>query len=654
MDLQRYKATSPNPPPLPLPVALAVTGLVIAALYFGRELFVPLALAILLSFILTPLVVLLRKFRVPRAAAVLLVVAFAFTLIGCLGMIMGNQLADLAQRLPAYEATLRARIQSLQASSNAPPGIIERTAETLENLNKELEKRPEGTASEPTTSTGQKPIPVEIHQPPPRALEYYQSVVAPLIDPLAQAGLVLILVIFILLQREDLRDRVIRLVSGEDFERTTAAINDAARRLSRLFLTLTAMNIVYGAVMAGALWLIGVPNPILWGILAGLMRYVPYVGTIIAIVFPVLLAAAVDPGWSMIAATLAVFLVGELTMGQVMEPWLLGNSTGLSPLAVVASAVFWTWLWGPVGLLLAVPLTVCLIVLGRHVPQLNFLYVLLGDQPALTPAQRFYQRLLAGDLDEITYDAERFIKDQPILCYFDEIVLPGLVMAQIDVRKDRLGSDRVETMGRLIEELVDELGDIEMEFASEEAAKESSSHLRLLTAEELKQDWQVAAPVLAVGVRNALDRAAASILAHLLIEHGVGTRVIGPDEVGPARIADLDVRHARLAILSQLEASHAPAHTRLITRRLRRRNPELRFVIGAWNESPADDAPSPEETLSVKGNLTVTTFRQALEVIVHEAQAAPQTLHPELLDAHSDCDASLTVDSVEEVQSRSA
>src|SRR5690606_11579209 len=219
-----------------------------------------------------------------------------------------------------------------QASSNAPPGIIERTAETLENLNKELEKRPEGTASEPTTSTGQKPIPVAIHQPPPRALEYYQSVVAPLIDPLAQAGLVLILVIFILLQREDLRDRVIRLVSGEDFERTTAAINDAARRLSRLFLTLTAMNIVYGAVMAGALWLIGVPNPILWGILAWLMRYVPYVGTIIAIVFPVLLAAAVDPGWSMIAATLAVFLVGELTMGQVMEPWLLGNSTGLSPL----------------------------------------------------------------------------------------------------------------------------------------------------------------------------------------------------------------------------------------------------------------------------------------------------------------------------------
>ena len=654
MDLERYKATSSGNTP-PLPVALAVAGLVIAALYFGSDLFVPLALAILLSFILTPLVVLLRKFRVPRAPAVILVVAFAFTMIGCLGMIMGNQLADLAQSLPAYEATLRARIQSLQSRSNAPPGIIEQTAETLESLSKELEKRPEGPASEPTIGTGQAPIPVEIHQPPPRALEYYQSVVAPLIDPLAQAGLVLILVIFILLQREDLRDRVIRLVSGEDLERTTAVINDAARRLSRLFLTLTAMNIAYGAVIAGALWVIGIPSPTLWGIIAGLMRYVPYVGTIIATVFPVLLAAAVDPGWSMIAATLAVFVIGEFAMGQVMEPWLLGTSTGLSPLAVVASAVFWTWLWGPVGLLLAVPLTVCLIVLGRHVPQLNFLFVLLGDQPALTPAQRFYQRLLAGDLDEITYDAERFIKDQPILCYFDHIVLPGLVMAQIDVRKERLGPDRVDAMGQLIEELIDELSDVEMAPETGEDAEKSSSDLRLLTPEELKQDWRVAAPVLAVGVRNALDRAAASILAHLLIEHGVGTRVVGLEEVSPARVGDLDVRHARLAVLSQLDASHAPAHARLLMRRLRRRNPELRFLIGAWNESGPDNAPAAEETVSANSELAAITFRQALEVIVREAQAAPRTLHPELIAAPSDCDAaSMTVDGMEEVQSRSA
>lgn len=283
MELSRYKQARTGSAP-PLPVALAVAGLLIGALYLGSELFVPLALAVLLSFVLTPLVVLLRRFRVPRAPAVILVVAFAFAVIFSLGAVMGGQITELSERLPQYEATLRQKIHDLRPRPGAPAGVIERTTETLEELGKELEKQPEAT--EPRTLTDQQPVPVEIHHPPPRALEYYQNLVTPLLGPLASTGLVLILVVFILLQREDLRDRLIRLFGSEDFERTTNAINDAARRLSRLFLTLTVMNIIYGAVIAAALWLIGIPGPILWGILAGLMRFVPYIGSIVAAIFP--------------------------------------------------------------------------------------------------------------------------------------------------------------------------------------------------------------------------------------------------------------------------------------------------------------------------------------------------------------------------------
>lgn len=606
-----------------LPVALTVGALVIAALYFGRELLVPLALAVLLSFVLTPLVVLLRRFRVPRAPAVLLVVAFAFAIIFSLGAIMGRQLADLAGQLPRYEVTLRQKIENLRRQPGAPAGVIERTTSALEGLSRELEKQPEEPKrTSPETAADQKPIPVEIHYPPPRTLEYYQNIITPLLGPLASSGLVLILVVFILLQREDLRDRLIRLFGGEDFERTTNAINDAAGRLSRLFLTLTTMNIIYGAVIATALWLVGIPNPILWGILAGLMRFVPYIGSIIAAVFPVVLAAAIDPGWSLVAVTILLYIVSEFMMGQVMEPWLLGSSTGLTPLAVIASASFWTWLWGPIGLLLAVPLTVCLIVLGRHVPQLNFIYVLLGDEPALTPAQRFYQRMLAGDLDEITFDAEKLVRQQSLLAYYDEVALPALVMAQDDARRGRFSPERLVDLRELVDELVEELSDVEVSTTpskDDKCAAEASPDLPVLSPDKLRRQWQVAAPVLSIGVRNPLDRAAAAILAHLAIEHGVGARVLGNEDVNPARINSLDISHARLAVLSNLDATQSPAHTRLVMRRLRRVNPNLEFLIGAWGEGESDDGPATAGETDV-AELKAASLRRALEIILSAAQ----------------------------------
>ncbi len=313
----------------------------------------------------------------------------------------------------------------------------------------------------PTPPPGQeaKPIPVEVRQPPPTALENIATLISPLLRPLTTTGIVAIFVIFILLQREDLRNRFIKLAGSHDLQKTTAALDDAATRLSRLFLIQIALNTAFGVAIGAGLWVIGIPSPALWGILAAVLRFVPYIGAVISAVFPLALASAVDPGWSMLLWTAALFLVVEPLVGHVMEPLLYGHSTGLSPVAVVASATFWTALWGPVGLVLATPLTVCLVVLGRHVERLAFLDVMLGDRPPLSPSELFYQRMLAEDPAEAVDKAEEFLKERPLSTYYDEVALPGLKLAQKDLARgtlDRAQSDRIKAA---VVELVDDLVD---------------------------------------------------------------------------------------------------------------------------------------------------------------------------------------------------
>ena len=281
-------------------------------------------------------------------------------------------------------------------------------------------------------------------------MEMLQRVAEPLLGPLATAGIVVILVIFILLYREDLRDRLIRLAGARDLHRTMSAMDDAAYRLSRFFLAQTGMNTAFGLFIAAALWLIGIPNPLLWGFVAALMRFVPFIGVFVAVTGPLLLAMAVDPGWATLVWVLVLFAVSEMLMGQVFEPLVFGHSTGLSPIAVIAAATFWTWLWGPIGLLLAVPLTVCLVVLGRHVDRLEFLEVMLGDQPPLDPEETFYQRALAGDADALAEQAERCLKEKPLADYLDVVALPALRLAQADAVHGVLPPERREALQRSV------------------------------------------------------------------------------------------------------------------------------------------------------------------------------------------------------------
>jgi predicted PurR-regulated permease PerM len=612
--------------------AAVVAAIIIGTLYFGREVFVPIALAILLSFVLAPLVRLLQRWHIPRGLSVISVVLLAFMSIFALGGVIATQVAELAGDLPQYQFTMREKIKSLRGTA-ATSGTLERAADVLQDLGKELNK-PKDSATSPTTPLqtpppGQeaRPVPVEVRQPPPTALENIAALISPLLRPLTTTGIVVIFVIFILLQWEDLRNRFIKLAGSHDLQKTTAALDDGATRLSKLFLIQLALNTAFGVVIGTGLWIIGIPNPVLWGILAAVLRFVPYIGSVISAVFPLTLAAAVDPGWSMLLWTAALFLVVEPVVGHVIEPLLYGHNTGLSPVAVVASATFWTALWGPVGLVLATPLTICLVVLGRHVERLKFLDVMFGDRSALAPPEMFYQRMLAEDPAEAVDRAEEFLKERPLSTYYDDVALPGLKLAQNDIARAAIDRARIEKIKTAVIEVVNELADQDDRklvtetthdaeaVAAVEAVDDAVKDLPVLKREELAPDWQGDTPVLCVAGRGPLDEAAAIMLAQLLEKHGLRARVEGADAVATPNIFRLETTGVVMVCLSYLDVS-SPAHMRYAIRRMRRRLPQAQIVLGCWM------AEVNAETLrdTAKADLVATTLRDAVKLCLEAAR----------------------------------
>ncbi len=385
----------------PAPGQAFVNGLVIflavcTILYFGSEILIPVALSILLSILLAPVVTWLQRLHVPKVAAAISTVIMAALVVSIVAGLVASTLTNLAADLPSYESSLREKAQNLKAMTSGG-GTLERAANVLEDLRAELEK-PDG--ARPAAPAEPTPIPVEVREP----TGPFDSVVAILgviVHPLTQLGIVILMVTFILIYREDLRNRLIRLAGTSDIHRTTTAIDEAGKRLSRLFATQTLINAATGTFIGAALFLIGVPGALLWGVLTMVLRFVPYVGTLLASILPIIIAAAAGDGWNLALMALGVILVTELLVGQVFEPLFFGKSTGVSPVAVVAAAAFWTALWGPIGLLLATPITIVLLVVGRHIEALNFLEVLLGSTPVLTPDHAFYQRMLANDPVEL-------------------------------------------------------------------------------------------------------------------------------------------------------------------------------------------------------------------------------------------------------------
>jgi len=537
---------------------MAVATLIIAALFFGRDIFVPVALAILLSFVLAPFVIRLHSWRVPRTASVLIVVALAFSIIFSLGGVMVSQATHLAAKLPGYQQTLSDKIESLRGLMGGS-GTLQQASTVLKQLDTQLQHR-EGAA--PSGGGGQSadklaPIPVEVRQPDPGAFTTLVKIIEPLISPLTTTGIVVIFVIFMLMQREDLRNRVVRLAGSGDIQRTTAALDDAGKRLSKLFLTQIAFNAVFGLAIGIGLELIGVPSAPLWGLIAMILRFVPYIGALISAIFPLSLAAAVGSGWEMLILTAALFVVLELLAGQVLEPLIYGHSSGLSPLAIILAASFWTWLWGPVGLVLATPLTVCLVVVGRHVDRLQFLDVMLGDRPPLTPPQLVYQRMLAGDPMEAVEQAHEYLKDASLEDYYDEILLKGLRLAEADRRLGHLDEDRLNRILSTVEELVADLEAHHDTAVTEAVSTDMSLSPGAAIAIEQARSQRASIPapsnlpraVLCIPGFGNLDAAAALVLAHLLRRRGIGATAEKAGALSMSKIFSLDLADVPLACI---------------------------------------------------------------------------------------------------------
>ncbi len=655
--------TSPQPPPAASPGSLAtrrpaqvsaaeipgVQGLtmlmvgvvIIAALYFGREVLIPIVLAVLLSFVLVPLVALLQRLRLPRVPAALLAVAVALGVILALGGMIGTQIAQLVTDIPRYQTVIQPKVEAVRALT------VGRMSEMMRQFGHEMDNaaapKPQASAaprvnSSPSLATdAAKPIPVEVHPPNPSPLELAQRILEPVLSPLATTGIVFVVAIFILLQQEDLRDRLIRLFGSSDLHRTTMAMDDAARRLSKYFLTQLAINAGFGVLIGLGLALIGVPSAALWGVIAALLRFVPYIGSIASAVLPILLGAAVDPGWSTAIEAALLFVVLETATGQMVEPLVYGHSTGLSPFAVIIAAIFWGWLWGGIGLILSTPLTLCLVVLGRHVTRLEFLDVLLGDRPALTPVENFYQRMLSGDAEETLRQAETLLKDCSLTSYYDEVAIPGLKLAANDAIRGVLTEAQLSRLQGAVDDLIHDLAhhsDVDPSIAptgkaepavappaAERALEHRPPPKRLAPAiEQRAPAWRSDRPVLCIARNGPLDGAVAMILAQLLDRHGLGAAVVSSDAVAPAMIEQLDTANVAMACIVFLDVSSSSARLRYLVRRLRQRLGAVPIVTGLW---PAGDG-SPEDRVrheAVASDFSATSLHDAVEACLDAVYA---------------------------------
>jgi predicted PurR-regulated permease PerM len=629
---------SAPPPDAAATLSLQVGVVVIVALYFGKEVLIPITLAILLSFVIAPLVDLLRRSVLGRVPAVLLAVLVALSVILAIGGVIGSQVAQLADNIPQYVTTVEKKVETIKAYT------LGRIATIAGNVGRQAGSTDAPRLARPSRSHPELPSnapkapPAEASPTESSPLALAERYLSPLLSPLATLGIVFVVTVFALLQREDLRDRFIRLFGAADLHRTTAAMDDAARRLSRYFLMQLGINTSFGAIIGIGLFYIGVPNPVLWAILSALLRFVPYIGSFISAGLPIALAAAVDPGWMMTIWTAVLYVVVELLVSQAIEPVLYGHSTGLSPFAVVVSAIFWSWLWGPVGLILSMPLTLCLVVLGRHVERLAFLDIMLGDRPALTPVEMFYQRILAGDADEAQDHAELLLKESSLSSYYDDVAVKGLQLAAKDAQRGVLQWEQLERVKNTINVLVAELasrekteptaakaGDDTLGAAPDEQDLPKTTPLHADDLQKLPPAWRNEKPVLCLAGNGPLDETASAMLAQLLSEHGLGGRVVAYAAASREAIESLDVSGIAMVCISYLEISGSPSHLRYLMRRLRQKMPKVPVLVGLW--SADDPALADERARAVIGvDYYATSLHGAVAICAEAAHVASTNL----------------------------
>jgi predicted PurR-regulated permease PerM len=568
---------------------------ILGLLYWGQKVLIPLALAILLTFILTPLVVTLQKRHVPRVAAVTLTVLIAFGLLSAIGWIVMAQLRQLADELPQHTHTISAKLNDLQGG---PDSVLARLRQMVHEITRQLKQAP------PTANAteGEKPVPVVVQDQQPAFLSIFPAVAGPMAELLASAVLVIMLVVFILIRREDLRFRLIQLAGHGRLTLTTRAVDEAAERISAYLSMQLTINTGFGACLFVGLQLLGIPFAFLWGFLAVLMRFIPYLGIWMALLFPLVLTFAVFPDWYPPLEVLALFLGLEAVTANVVEPLLFSHSTGVSPIALLAAAAFWTWLWGPIGLLLATPLTVSLHVLGRHVPHLRFLAILLGSEPVMEPDLRFYQRLLAQDEDEAADLVEKFVQHRPVEDLYDEVLLPALVRMNRDQERGDLPREKSSFIVRATRDILDDV-----EVPAEQAPPDD------------------APLVVACPARNEADVLPLQMLRQLLERRGTRVQVLSPDELSAEMVGHVAEAKPLLVCIGSL-APGGLAHLRYLGKRLRMQFPSLKILALRWGSN--ENRERLEQRLHAAGmNHIIQTLKEARNIVVTLLPLKPS--HPE-------------------------
>jgi len=599
----------------------------IAALYFAREVLLPFALAALFTFVVAPIVDRLEKWRLPRIAAVLVVLTTSFLVFTGFALFLLAEINDFASKLPQYEINLTSKVKFLKGSS-----AVSNFTATYEHMRRDLEldkvepKSPsEINASTgelaPTTSlnvptkedlperlgAGPQAVPVKIVDSlSPSSL--LPSFITQIISPLGTAAVVIIFVIFMLLDREDLRNRLIHLIGSQQLNVTTQAMDDAAKRVGRYLRMQVMINFLFGLVTGIGLQLLGVPNAALWGICGFLLRFIPYIGPVAAAVIPIALALAAFDGWMPAGLVVGLFFIVEMVAGNVLEPKLYGASTNISGFGVMAASVFWMWLWGPVGLILALPLTVCLVVIGSYVPKLGFLNTLLADKSVLPPSSRYYQRLLASDPEEAIEVAEEFLEKNDIEALYDVVIIPALSLAENDRHRNYLSDSTQELIFSTTRELIDET---------------SMSALRDKTdgqAVNVPAVAQEITNVFCLPARDEADELVGLMLAQVLAKKGVNVRVLSVESLASEMVNTVVSDHPAVVCISALPP-FAGTHARYLSKRLLAALQNVPIVVGLW-QSEGSQKKSTEKLSQLGVSKCVTTLKQAAEYIAPVSKSA--------------------------------
>jgi predicted PurR-regulated permease PerM len=572
-------------------IILAGLALVFACLRLAREVLIPVAFAMLLALVLTPLVAAVQRRGLHRIAAVVLVVFLVFSALGALGWMFAQQVNALANDLPRYRHNIRQKVADIRLLGRG--GSIEKVQETVKDVEEEMKK------SDPSPAARRPPIAVVSADKP---LWQLPSTLGAIAEIIATTGLVIVLVVFMLVERQQLRNRLVRLFGHGKITITTKALDEATQGISRYLLMYTIVNTCFGLAVAGGLWLLAVPYPVLWGALAAILRFIPYVGTWMAALLPIAMSLAVFPGWTKPLLVIALFLILEPFIYAVVEPLLYGHSIGVSQTALLVALAFWTWLWGPLGLILATPLTVCLVVLGKYVPELDFLTTLMSDKPVLTPDLAYYQRLVAMDQDEAADIVEAQLPALGPARIYDEVMVPALAYARRDRARGRLGEAEAAFVAHATREI------LEGTLGSPVALAESAPRARIV-------GW---------AARDEADEVALRMLGDLLAESAIALDVISADMLTGEVLSIVEAAQPSCICVAALPPGGV-AHARYLVKRLRARFPEVRIVVGRWG-CKDDLAEDPASLLSAGADRVSTTLTDARDQVEQLLPLAPQRL----------------------------